>query len=102
MANLMNGQDTAKCAPVKLGFASCLLMVIALCGPPVFAGHEPLPPLTTVSGSPRLNGKFVWADLVTDDVVSARRFYGDLFGWTFQNVGEYTIAANDERPLCGM
>jgi len=61
-----------------------------------------LPPLTTVSGSPRLPGKFIWADLVTDDVASARKFYGPLFGWTFRDVGNYTIAANDERPLAGM
>lgn len=61
-----------------------------------------LPPLTVVSGSPRLPGKFVWADLVTDDAVAARRFYGRLFGWTFQDIGGYTIGASDERPLCGI
>jgi len=68
----------------------------------VFAGPPPLPPLTTVSGSPRLSGKFVWADLVTDDLPAARRFYGKLFDWTFQVIGDYTVASNDERPLCGM
>ena len=79
-----------------------LLLALATTGfaqetrPPV------LPPLTTVSGSPRLPGKFVWADLVTDDVGAARKFYGSLFGWTFQEAGDYTIAANNERPLCGM
>jgi predicted enzyme related to lactoylglutathione lyase len=62
----------------------------------------PLPPLTTASGSPRLPGKFVWADLVTDDLAAAQNFYGHLFGWTFRDVGGYVVAANDERPLCGM
>jgi len=61
-----------------------------------------LPPLTTVSGNPRLPGKFVWADLVTDDVLTARRFYAQLFGWTFWEMGNYSIALNDDRPLCGM
>jgi predicted enzyme related to lactoylglutathione lyase len=61
-----------------------------------------LPPLSSVSGSPRLQGKFVWADLVTDDVATARKFYSDLFGWTFQTVGEYIILANQDRPICGM
>ena len=28
-------------------------------------------------------GKFVWHDLVTDDVAVAKVFYGGLFGWTF-------------------
>lgn len=61
-----------------------------------------LPPLTTDSGSPRLPGKFVWADLVTDDVAAARKFYGELFGWTFRDLGGYFVAANDERPLGGI
>jgi predicted enzyme related to lactoylglutathione lyase len=60
------------------------------------------PPLTTVDHSPRLPGKFVWADLVTDDVAAARAFYGRLFGWTFRELGNYTVAQNDERPLAGM
>jgi uncharacterized protein len=61
-----------------------------------------LPPLSTVSGSARLPGKFVWADLVTDDVPAARKFYAQLFGWKFWDMGNYTIAANEDRPLCGM
>lgn len=66
------------------------------------AAPPPFPPLTTVSGNPRLPGKFIWADLVTDDVPAARKFYGELFGWSFYSVGNYTIAINAERPLCGM
>jgi predicted enzyme related to lactoylglutathione lyase len=58
--------------------------------------------LTTDAGSPRLPGKFVWADLVTDDVAAAKNFYGRLFGWTFAENGNYLIASHDDRPLCGM
>jgi predicted enzyme related to lactoylglutathione lyase len=39
---------------------------------------------------------------VTDDVPAARKFYARMFGWTFREAGNYTIAANEERPLCGM
>jgi predicted enzyme related to lactoylglutathione lyase len=80
----------------------CLVMLPGIAPVYLFADSPILPPLTTVSGSPRLPGKFVWADLVTDNVPAAQRFYGRLFGWTFQGVGDYTIAANGERPLCGM
>jgi len=75
-----------------------------LCGslPGLPAEPPPLPPLTTVTGSPRLPGKFVWADLVTDDVRAASAFYSRLFGWSFNDYGGYLIAMNDERPLCGM
>jgi hypothetical protein len=61
-----------------------------------------LPALTDLPGSPRLPGKFVWADLVTDDVMAARKFYGPLFGWTFRQAGDYLIAANDDWPVAGL
>jgi predicted enzyme related to lactoylglutathione lyase len=61
-----------------------------------------LPPLTTAPGNPRLPGKFVWADLVTDDVPAATRFYAGLFGWRFNDYGNYLVALHEERPLCGM
>ncbi len=68
-----------------------------------FAADTPaLPPLTTISGNPRLPGKFVWADLVTDDILVAQKFYTALFGWQFNDYGGYFIGRNDDRPLCGM
>src|SRR6187401_1540408 len=66
------------------------------------ADRAELPPLTTASGNPRLPGKFVWADLVTDNVPAARTFYGRLFGWKFWDAGSYSVGLNDGRPLCGM
>lgn len=81
----------------------CALLLLA--GHPQMLAAQPppsLPPLTTVSGSSRLPGKFVWADLVTDDVPAARKFYAELFGWRFWDIGSYTIGLNDERPVCGM
>lgn len=32
-----------------------------------------------------LLGKVIWNDLITEDVDAARRFYGGLFGWTFED-----------------
>jgi predicted enzyme related to lactoylglutathione lyase len=49
-----------------------------------------------------LPGKFVWADLVTDDVATSRAFYERLFGWKFSNLGNYVVALNDGRPMAGM
>jgi predicted enzyme related to lactoylglutathione lyase len=78
------------------------IATVSLLLPLALQAQPPLPPLTTVSDSPRLPGKFVWADLVTDNVLGARKFYARMFGWTFQDMGNYIIAANDDRPLCGM
>jgi predicted enzyme related to lactoylglutathione lyase len=66
------------------------------------ADSPPLPSLTSGITNPRLPGKFVWADLVTDDMPAAQKFYGALFGWTFQDYGGYVVAKNDDRPLAGM
>ena len=80
----------------KLGVFATLLLV-ALAGT---TRAQKLPPLG--DGGRRLPGKFVWADLVTDDVPAAAKFYKGLFGWTFDDYGGYVIVSNEERPLAGM
>jgi predicted enzyme related to lactoylglutathione lyase len=54
-----------------------------------------------------LTGKFVWHDLITDDAAAARRFYGELFGWSFEstthpNGGDYTLIRLGDHYLGGM
>jgi predicted enzyme related to lactoylglutathione lyase len=70
------------------------------------AGAFPLPP---ISDSPTMEhhpGKVIWADLVTPDLAAAERFYGGLFGWTFQDlhVGDstYAVATLGGHPVAGM
>jgi predicted enzyme related to lactoylglutathione lyase len=79
-------------------------MVLACVGlASAFAGEPPqLPPLTTVARNPRLPGKFVWADLVTDNAPTAQKFYGALFGWAFYDCGGYVVGRHDDRPVCGI
>ena len=33
------------------------------------------------------NGTFCWVDLGTNDTAGAKRFYGGLFGWEFDDLG---------------
>jgi len=47
-------------------------------------------------------GKFVWADLLTPDAVRARTFYGELFGWTFEQHGRYTMVKNNGHRIAGI
>ena len=42
-----------------------------------------------------LRGKVVWHDLVTEDIDAARRFYGELFGWTFEDAADAGSSRND-------
>src|SRR5215469_10190230 len=54
-----------------------------------------------------LVGKVVWNDLVTQDLDAARRFYGGLFGWTFEQTtapeGQpYLVARSGRILVAGM
>lgn len=53
------------------------------------------------------HGSFAWVDLMTTDVAAAKRFYGELFGWTYNDIPMddgmfYTIANLQGRPVAGM
>jgi predicted enzyme related to lactoylglutathione lyase len=54
-----------------------------------------------------LVGKVVWNDLITQDLDVARRFYGELFGWTFEQTtapgGQpYLLARSGPILVAGM
>lgn len=65
-----------------------------------------LPPITDPPSGEHHRGKFVWFDLVTTDVAGARRFYGELLGWTFEQTGTdqdaYTLATVAGAPVAGI
>ena len=64
------------------------------------------PPAGAASAPGYYPGKFVWHDLVTRDPASARRFYGALLGWEFQdttrNGRPYAVARVAGRPVAGV
>ena len=43
-------------------------------------------PASVDAADPVEQGRFVWHDLLTKDVSAARRFYGELFGWRFEDI----------------
>ncbi|NUP43552.1 MAG: VOC family protein [Streptomyces sp.] len=47
-----------------------------------------------------------WADVPLPDLAAGRRFYGELFGWTFEDQGEefghYTLAFRDGEAAAGL
>jgi uncharacterized protein len=52
-------------------------------------------------------GTFSWVDLSTSDSADAKRFYGGLFGWTFDDlpVGDgvvYTMCRIDGKSVCAI
>ena len=52
-------------------------------------------------------GTFNWIDLATSDTVRAKSFYGDLFGWDFEDIpvpdsSAYTIARLRDEEVAGL
>jgi predicted enzyme related to lactoylglutathione lyase len=75
----------------RLTAACALAGLLAACSA---TGFTPAGELA-LSEQPLL-GKFVWHDLMTDDVEAAKRFYGGLLGWEFEQAthpggGDYTL-----------
>ena len=61
-----------------------------------------LPAITKTDTHRYYTGKFVWHDLITDDVVSAKTFYAGVFGWSFKAEGDYTLVYNKDELIAGM
>jgi predicted enzyme related to lactoylglutathione lyase len=78
--------------------AFCLVIGSACASPP-----PPWLPPVTPTPTPHVNtGKFVWSDLVTQDVDAAKAFYSELFGWTFSDTDRYTLILRDSEPIGGI
>ncbi len=62
-------------------------------------------PLTPITPTPTENsfpGRFVWSDLLTNDLSASQTFYEELFDWTFEKQGNYTVIYNQGRAIAGM
>jgi predicted enzyme related to lactoylglutathione lyase len=91
---------------MKLMLASSLLLISALLPLQLISAAPVLPPLNSTNTGEQLAGKFIWFDLATVDIATQKKFYGDVFGWTYQPVSQsdkqYTIIKNGERNIAGM
>ena len=82
----------------SLWFTGCTDIV----EPPQKSEPSALPSITKAKTGQWHQGKFVWHDLLTDDMEAARKFYGDVFGWRFETKRDYTQIFNQEELIGGM
>jgi predicted enzyme related to lactoylglutathione lyase len=85
----------------SLGAAALSCMLLASCVAPTTIDTSAM----SFAEQPLL-GKVVWHDLITEDAEAARRFYGELFGWTFQESvrpdgGRYLLAKSGALYVAG-
>jgi predicted enzyme related to lactoylglutathione lyase len=90
----------------RYGLLSLLASVLLVGSTLARAADFQLPALNTPASTEHHAGKMIWADLTTPDLAAAEKFYGGLFGWTFQRIraGEvnYAVAMLDGRPIGGI
>jgi len=84
-------------------------VVIALglaASPGMAAGSFDPPPIADAPTMEHHTGKVIWTELVTPDLAAAKRFYGGLFGWTFQEYDagttRYALARADGVQVAGI
>jgi predicted enzyme related to lactoylglutathione lyase len=91
--------------------AGRICLLLSLCLAVTARGQAPtdppLPPLTDTEGAAHLPGKFVWADLFTDDLTVAQTFYERLFDWQLRwvntDVGaRYGMFYKDDAAVAGL
>jgi predicted enzyme related to lactoylglutathione lyase len=83
-----------------------LLCIALLAMAPQLRAEQPLPPLTNPATMELHPGKFVWADIFSNDVNATRRFYEQLFGWELRWISEppdpYGIFSADGYDVAGL
>lgn len=89
-------------ASARLVCLALLTVLLVSCTAPGGGRLDDLP----LSDVP-LTGKFVWHDLITDNVPAATAFYGGLMGWTFEKTqhpggGDYTLVFSGQRLVGGI
>jgi predicted enzyme related to lactoylglutathione lyase len=87
--------------------AACASALALVALPACRAADLTWPAITQPPTSRYVLGKWVWAELFTEDVKAAVRFYGDTFGWSFQAFSaargpSYTLALSEGEPVGGM
>ncbi|RLB65363.1 MAG: hypothetical protein DRH08_08105, partial [Deltaproteobacteria bacterium] len=85
----------------SMGFV-LLLFVLTGCAATNKPPRLELTPVTDTPTGIHHQGKFVWNDLLTENVAAAKDFYGQLFGWTFEQHDRYTVVKNEGQSIGGM
>ncbi len=77
-----------------------LVIGLAACSP------ETYPAITETPTATYTPGKVIWHDLLTRKPDVAKRFYGYVFGWEFEEINtgspSYTLIRHDGRPIGGI
>lgn len=81
-------------------FAASFLMLAGCASQPQW------PPISQVASNEHTPGRWVWVELVCDDVEQAKAFYSAVFSWQFDTIGDgadaYTVVRSADRRIGGI
>ncbi len=76
------------------------------CTVPALAASIQLPAIVKPASQEHHVGKLIFVELVTPDLAASKKFYGELFGWSFHDIQadgiEYAEALLDGRSVAGL
>jgi predicted enzyme related to lactoylglutathione lyase len=91
---------------MRHGMIGHLLVTAALSTVLVLASGMSQAPKPLAAADRVESGRFIWRDLMTTDVAAVRRFYGELFGWRFEDSRRgdrpYVLARVGSDPVAGI
>lgn len=65
-----------------------------------------LPPLNDKPTNKQIPGKFIWFELASTNPEQLKKFYGDVFGWSFKHVTnsdeQYSLIHNGNQAIAGI
>jgi hypothetical protein len=88
---------------IRKSFAATFAVAALAAAGAIAATQPPARPAAADAVEP---GRFVWRDLMTKDMAAAKQFYGELFGWRFENARRgdrpYVLARSSDIPVAGI
>jgi len=89
------------------GFSVCMLVIALMSALPTLAAGLTWPAITEPPTSRYVPGKWVWAELFTENAQAAQQFYRKVFDWSFQSFPSergpgYTLALVEGESIGGM
>jgi uncharacterized protein len=99
----MHSANRAHCLLRQIAAIAALVVVLVA---PVAAAQFQLPNIVEPATQEHHVGKVIFVELITPDLVAAKRFYGGLFGWTFRDINlgprAYAEALLGDQPVGGL
>lgn len=90
----------------RIGRMTVLLSVVLLLASGCASTGPQWPAISDMPTDVRIQGRWVWAELMTDNIEAEKTFYSEAFGWEYDTISSdndaYTVIRVGGRPIGGI